>query len=187
MQVQFRSFFFFVFIRLLKKKLTPDLLFRLQALSSDLLLRGVLASGDPSDSKLCLLTVILNYKFVANLHLASIPTQLHTMVGDIESMREMDTFTPSNQELHWHDRFGSLRPPFPCAKPRHVPLSPSGLRPHCHFPRRRSFKSTRRGGRRYGQPFTTAEYIMKLPVSGRSFPRRLLFTDSYGLSRIDLI
>jgi len=35
--------------------------------------------------------VVLNYDLVANLHLASATTQLHTTVTDIESMREMDT------------------------------------------------------------------------------------------------
>jgi hypothetical protein len=41
------------------------------------------------------------------------------MVTDIESMREMGIFTPSDQKLYWHDRLGSLRPPFSCAS-RHV-------------------------------------------------------------------
>jgi hypothetical protein len=118
-----RSSFFFVLIRLLRKPLTPDLLSRLQALSPNLLLRGALASNDPSDSELCLFMAVLNYNLVSNLHLASITTQLHTMVADIESMREMDIFTPGDPESYWHDRFGSLRPPFACAKSRHVPRS----------------------------------------------------------------
>ena len=97
---QSRSILFFVHIRLLREPLTPELLSRLQALSPDLLLRGVLASGDPSDSELCLLTALLNYNLVSNLHLASITTQLHTMVADIESMREMAIFTPGDPESH---------------------------------------------------------------------------------------
>src|ERR1017187_7988236 len=118
-----RSSFFFVLIRLLSKPLTPDLLSRLQALSPDLLLRGALASSDPCNSELCFFMAVLNYNLVSNLHLASITTQLHTMVADIESMREMDIFTPGDPESYWHDRFGSLRPPFACAKSRHVPRS----------------------------------------------------------------
>jgi hypothetical protein len=66
---------------------------------------------------------VLNFDLVANLHLASATTQLHPMVADIESMREMAIFTPGDPESYWHDRFGSLRPPFPCAKSRHVPRS----------------------------------------------------------------
>jgi hypothetical protein len=45
------------------------------------------------------------------------------MVADIESMRKMAIFAPGDPESHWHDRFGSLRPPFPYAKSRHVPRS----------------------------------------------------------------
>ena len=121
-----RLSFFFVLIRLLRKPLTPDLLSRLQALSPDLLLRGALARNDPSDSELCLLTAVLNYNHISNLHLASIATQLHTMVADIESMREMAILTPGDPESYWYDRFGSLRPPFAYAKSRHVP--PRSLR-----------------------------------------------------------
>jgi len=96
-----RSFFFFVLILLLRELRTPNLLSRLQALSPDLLLRGVLASGDPSDSELGLRLVVLDYNLVSNLHLASITTQLHAMVAHIESMREMAIFTPSDPESHW--------------------------------------------------------------------------------------
>jgi hypothetical protein len=63
---------------------------------------------------------VLNFDLVANLHLASATTQLHPMVADIESMREMAIFTPGDPESHWYDRFGSLRPPLPYAKLRHV-------------------------------------------------------------------
>ena len=107
-----RSFLFFVLIRLLREPLTPEMLSRLQALGPDLLLRGVLPSGDPSDSELGLRMVVLNYNLVSNLHFASITTQLHAMVADIESMREMDVFTSNDPESHWYNRFGSLRPPF---------------------------------------------------------------------------
>ena len=69
---------------------------------------------------------VLNYDLLSNLHLASATTQLHTIVGDIESMREMAIFTPGDPESHWYDRFCSLRPPFACAKSRHVP--PRSLR-----------------------------------------------------------
>jgi hypothetical protein len=110
--------FFSVLIRLLREPLTPDLLSRLQALGPDLLLRGAFASSDPSDPELCLLMAVLNFDLVSNLHLASATTQLHTMVADIESMREMAIFTPGDPESHWHDRFGSLRPPFPFPKSR---------------------------------------------------------------------
>jgi hypothetical protein len=113
-----RSFFFFVLIRLLRELRTPDLLSRLQALSPNLLLRGALVSSDPSDPELCLFMAVLNFDLVSNLHLASATTQLHTMVADIESMREMAIFTPGDPESHWHDRFGSLRPPFPFPKSR---------------------------------------------------------------------
>ncbi|HYW39778.1 MAG TPA: hypothetical protein VE957_16825 [Terriglobales bacterium] len=66
---------------------------------------------------------VLNFDLVSNLHLASATTQLHTMVADIESMREMAILTPGDPESYWHDRFGSLRPPFPYAKSSHVPRS----------------------------------------------------------------
>jgi hypothetical protein len=66
---------------------------------------------------------VLNYDLVSNLHLASITTQLHTMVAHIESMREMAILTPGDPESHWYDRFGSLRPPFAFGKSRHVPRS----------------------------------------------------------------
>jgi len=45
--------------------------------------------------------VVLNYNLVSNLHFASITTQLHAMVADIESMREMDVFTSNDPESHW--------------------------------------------------------------------------------------
>jgi hypothetical protein len=96
-----RSFFVFVLIRLLRELRTPNLLSRLQALSPDLLLRGALASNDPSDSESCLHMAVLDYNLISNLHLASITTQLHTMVADIESMREMAIFIPSDPESHW--------------------------------------------------------------------------------------
>src|ERR1035438_976318 len=132
-----RSSFFFVLIRLLSKPLTPDLLSRLQALSPDLLLRGALASSDPCNSELCFFMAVLNYDLVSNLHLASITTQLHTMVADIESMREMAILTPGDPESYWLDRFGSLRPPFAYAKSRHVPttLTPSSRRRSCRHHR----------------------------------------------------
>jgi hypothetical protein len=66
---------------------------------------------------------VLNLDLVSNLHLALATTQLHTMVADIQSMREVAIFTPGDAESHWHDQFGSLRPPFPYAKSRHVPRS----------------------------------------------------------------
>jgi hypothetical protein len=44
---------------------------------------------------------VLDYNLISNLHLASITTQLHAMVADIESMREMAIFTPSDPESHW--------------------------------------------------------------------------------------
>jgi hypothetical protein len=66
---------------------------------------------------------VLNFDLVSNLHLAPEPSQLHTMVADIERMREMAIFTPGNPESYWQHRFGSLRPPFPCAKSRHVSRS----------------------------------------------------------------
>ena len=69
---------------------------------------------------------VLNYDLVSNLHLASATTQLHTMVGDIESMREMAIFTPGDPESHWYDRLCSLRPPLAYAKSRHV--APRSLR-----------------------------------------------------------
>ena len=77
------------------------MLSRLQALSPDLLLRGALASNDPCDSELGLRMVVLNYDLVSNLHFASITTQLHAMVADIESMREMAIFSPGDPESHW--------------------------------------------------------------------------------------
>jgi hypothetical protein len=67
--------------------------------------------------------VVLNYDVVANLHLASATTQLHTTVADIESMREMAIFTPGDPDSHWYDRFGSLRLPPAYTKSRHVPPS----------------------------------------------------------------
>jgi len=67
--------------------------------------------------------MVLNFDLVSNLHLASATAQLHTMVADIEGMREMAIFTPGDPDAYWHDRFGSLRPPFSYAKSRHVPRS----------------------------------------------------------------
>ncbi|MFZ3264615.1 MAG: hypothetical protein WA172_11500 [Terriglobales bacterium] len=51
---------------------------------------------------------VLNYKLVPHLYLATVTTQPHAMIGDIESMREMVLLTPSDPEAHWYDRFGSL-------------------------------------------------------------------------------
>src|ERR1017187_9886982 len=75
---------------------------------------------------LSFLTVQRYYNLISNLHLASITTQLHTMVAHIESMRKMAIFTPGDPESHWYNRFGSLRPPFAYAKSRHV--APRSLR-----------------------------------------------------------
>jgi hypothetical protein len=108
--------FFFVHIRLLREPLIPEMLSRLQALSPDLLLRKLVASSDPNDSELSLRMAVLNYKLVSNFYLASVTTQPHTTVGDIEGMREMALWTPSDHDSNWHDRFGSLRPPSSCAK-----------------------------------------------------------------------
>ena len=83
---------FFVIIRLLRERCTPELFFRLQAHSPDLLLGRLVASGDPSDSELSLRVATLNYKFVPNLYLAPVTTQPHTMVSDIESMGETTIF-----------------------------------------------------------------------------------------------
>lgn len=102
------SILFFVLIYLLRERCTPDVLFRLQALSPNLLLRAALASNDPSDSKVCVGLMVLNYNLVANLDLASATTQLHTIVADIEGMREMAVLSPGNPDSHWYDRFGSL-------------------------------------------------------------------------------
>jgi hypothetical protein len=66
---------------------------------------------------------VVNFDLVSNLQLASETTQPHTVVADIQRVREMTLFTPSDPESHWHDRFGSLRSPFPCAKSRHIPRS----------------------------------------------------------------
>jgi hypothetical protein len=116
-----RSILFFVLIHSLGERRTPDVLFRLQALSPDLFLRGALASSDPSDSELGVRLVVLNHDLVANLYLASATTQLHTMVADIESMREMDIFTPGDPDSHWYDRLSSRRVPLAYTKSRHVP------------------------------------------------------------------
>jgi hypothetical protein len=59
---------------------------------------------------------VLNSELVPNLYLASVTTQPHTMIGDIESVREMALLTPGDPETHWHDRFGSLRAPSSCAR-----------------------------------------------------------------------
>jgi hypothetical protein len=106
---------FFVHIRLLREPLTPEMLPRLQALSPDLLLRRLVASSDPNDSELCLRMAVLNYKLVPDLYFASVTTQPHTMISGIESVREMALLTPGDPETHWHNRFGSLRPPSSCA------------------------------------------------------------------------
>jgi hypothetical protein len=103
--------FFLVFIRYLREPLTPEMLSRLQALSPDLLLRRLVASRDPNNLELSLSMAVLNNKFVPNLDLASITTQPHTVVGDIEGMREMAVFTAGDPEAHRHDRFGSFRTP----------------------------------------------------------------------------
>jgi hypothetical protein len=48
--------------------------------------------NDPSDSKLCLLVAVLDFDLVSNPNLALATSQLHPIVGDIESMRKMDIF-----------------------------------------------------------------------------------------------
>jgi hypothetical protein len=73
-------------------------------------------SDDPRDPELCLIVVVLNFDFVSDLHLASAPAQLHTMVADVEGMREMAIFAPSDTDSHGHDRFGSFRLPFSYTK-----------------------------------------------------------------------
>jgi hypothetical protein len=98
-------------------------LFRPQALSPDLLQRQLIGSGDPNDSESSWRVAVLDYKLVANLYLASVTTQPHTMVRDVESIGEMGIFTPGDPNSHWHNRFGSPRPPFACTKSRHVPAS----------------------------------------------------------------
>src|ERR1035438_7439616 len=120
------SRFFLVIIRLLRERSTPQLFFRLQALSPDLLLQRARPSNYPSDSKLHLLMPILNYHRIAKLHLTLITTQLHAMVSDIESVGETAIFTPGDPDSYWYDRFGSLRPSFPS----HVTLT----RTCRHFP-----------------------------------------------------
>jgi hypothetical protein len=80
-------------------------------------------SDDPRDPESCLIMVVLNFDLVSNLHLASAPAQPHTVVADIEGMREMALFASGDPDSHWHDRFGSLRPPFPYARSSHVPRS----------------------------------------------------------------
>jgi hypothetical protein len=77
-------------IRLLGELSTPNLFSRLQALSTDLFLRGAFGGGDPSDAELCLILVVLNFDFVPNLYVASITAQPHTLSADIESMCKMD-------------------------------------------------------------------------------------------------
>src|ERR1035441_5212499 len=89
---------------------------RLQALRPDLLLRSFIESGDPDDSELRLRMAVLNYKLVPDLDFAPVTTQPNTMVRDVESMREIALLTPSDPETHWHNRFGSPRPPSYCAK-----------------------------------------------------------------------
>ena len=100
-----------VIIRYLREALTPEMFSRLQALSPDLLLRRLVESSDPNDPELSLSVAVMNNKFVPNLDLASITTQSHTMVSDIEGMREMAIFTTGDPEAHRHDRFGSFRAP----------------------------------------------------------------------------
>jgi hypothetical protein len=89
---------------------------RLQALSPDLLLRSFIESSDPNHSKSSLRMAILNYNFVSNLYLTSVPSQPNTIISGIESMREMALLTPGDLETHWYDRFGSLRPSSSCRK-----------------------------------------------------------------------
>ena len=102
---------------------SPKVLFRLQALSPDLLQRQLIASSDPNDSEFSLRVAVLNYTLVPDLNLASVTTQPHTIVRDVESIGEMGIFTPGDPNSYWYDRFGSLRPPFACTKSRHVPPS----------------------------------------------------------------
>jgi hypothetical protein len=113
---QSRSILFFVLIHLLRELRTPELLSRLQALSPDLLLRSFIETSDPNGSELRLRMAVLNYELVPHLDLASVTAQPHTMVGDIQSMRGMDIFTPGDPETHWHNRFGSSRSPSSCTK-----------------------------------------------------------------------
>ncbi len=108
-----QSFLFFIFISLLREPFTPKMLSWLQALGPNLLLRRIVASSDPSDSESSLHMAVLNKKLVPNPYLAAVTTQSHTLVGDIESMREMALFTSSDPESHRYNRFSSLRPSFP--------------------------------------------------------------------------
>src|ERR1039458_1642807 len=97
---------------MLRESLTPEILPRLRAFSPDLLIRRLIGSSDPSDSESSLRMAVLNSELVSNLYLASVTTQPHSMISDIESVREMALLTPSAPETHGHDRFGSLRAPF---------------------------------------------------------------------------
>jgi len=115
-----QSFLFFVLILLLRELRTPDPLSRLQALSPDLHPGRDLGGSDPCDSELRSRMVILNFDLVSDLDLTSAPAELHTMVANIESVREMAILIPPDPEAYGHDRFGSLRLPFCCARSRHV-------------------------------------------------------------------
>jgi hypothetical protein len=108
-----------VLVCLLGKLSAPNLFSRLQALGTDLFLQGAFGGGDPRNSELCLILVVLNFDSVSNLQVASATAQPHTLSADIESMRKMDILTACDPESDRHDRFGSLRMPFGCSRSRH--------------------------------------------------------------------
>jgi hypothetical protein len=96
-------------IRVLEKLRTPKLLSWLQALSTDLLVRGAFGGSNPSDSELCLIPVVLNFDLVSNFHIASVTAQSDTLLADIESMRKVDILAACHPESDRHDRLRSLR------------------------------------------------------------------------------
>jgi hypothetical protein len=85
--------------------------------------RRALASHDPNHPELCSLVAVLNLKLVSDLQLAPESTQLHPVFTDVQRVREMALLVSGDPQSHRHDRFGSLRPPFPYAKSRHIPAS----------------------------------------------------------------
>jgi hypothetical protein len=101
---------------MLRESLTPEILPRLQAFSPDLLIRRLIGSSDPSNFESSLRMAVLNYNLIPHLNLASVATQSHAMIGDIESVREMVLLTPGDPQTYWDDCFGSSRPPSSCTK-----------------------------------------------------------------------
>jgi hypothetical protein len=72
--------------------------------------------------KIVRVLVVLNLNLIADLQIASKTTQHHTLIADIQRMREMNLLAAANTEPHRCNRFGSLRLSLTFSKSRHVQI-----------------------------------------------------------------